>query len=88
MTTFTSQNFGAQQFKRIVEGSKQSCLVSIIWSIIACVLLYMTSPFLAGLISGYDNAMIINNADRYLRISSLFILFWEYSSSLEIVSRG
>ncbi|MHC3863886.1 MATE family efflux transporter [Streptococcus thermophilus] len=52
MTTFTSQNFGAQQFKRIVEGSKQSCLVSIIWSIIACVLLYMTSPFLAGLILG------------------------------------
>ena len=88
VTTFTSQNFGAQQFKRIVEGSKQSCLVSIIWSIIACVLLYMISPFLAGLISGSDNAMIINNADRYLRISSLFILFWEYSSSLEIVSRG
>ncbi|MEG9196217.1 MATE family efflux transporter [Streptococcus thermophilus] len=88
MTTFTSQNFGAQQFKRIVEGSKQSCLVSIIWSIIACVLLYMISPFLVGLISGSDNAMIINNADRYLRISSLFILFWEYSSSLEIVSRG
>ncbi|MCE2121717.1 hypothetical protein GPW22_03885 [Streptococcus thermophilus] len=87
MTIFTSQNFGVQQFKRIVEGSKQSCLVSIIWSIIACVLLYMTSPFLAGLISGSDNAMIIN-ADRYLRISSLFILFWEHSSSLEIVSRG
>ncbi|EHE87401.1 Na+ driven multidrug efflux pump [Streptococcus thermophilus CNCM I-1630] len=60
MTTFTSQNFGVKQFKRIVEGSKQSCLVSIIWSIIACVLLYMTSPFLAGLISGSDNAMIIN----------------------------
>ncbi|CAD0137537.1 protein of unknown function [Streptococcus thermophilus] len=48
----------------------------------------MTSPFLAGLIYGSDNATIINNADRYLRISSLFILFWEYSSSLEIVSRG
>ncbi|ELW74887.1 hypothetical protein IQ5_04526 [Streptococcus thermophilus MTCC 5460] len=88
VTIFTSQNFGVQQFKRIVEGSKQSCLVSIIWSIIACVLLYMTSPFLAGLISGSDNAMIINNADRYLHISSLFILFWEHSSSLEIVSRG
>lgn len=68
----TSQNFGAQQFKRIVAGLKQSCLVSITWSVIACALLYVTSPFLAGLISGSDNAVIIDNASLYLRISSLF----------------
>ena len=72
VTTFTSQNFGAKQFKRIVAGLKQSCLVSITWSVIACVLLYVASPFLAGLISGSDNAVIIDNASRYLRISSLF----------------
>ena len=72
VTTFTSQNFGAKQFKRIVAGLKQSCLVSITWSVIACALLYIASPFLAGLISGSDNAVIIDNASRYLRISSLF----------------
>ena len=72
VTTFTSQNFGAKQFKRIVAGLKQSCLVSITWSVIACVLLYIASPFLAGFISGSDNAVIIDNASRYLRISSLF----------------
>ena len=72
VTTFTSQNFGAKQFKRIVAGLKQSCLVSITWSVIACVLLYVASPFLASLISGSDNAVIIDNASRYLRISSLF----------------
>jgi len=72
VTTFTSQNFGAKQFKRIVAGLKQSCLVSITWSVIACVLLYVASPFLAGFISGSNNAVIIDNASRYLRISSLF----------------
>ena len=72
VTTFTSQNFGAKQFKRIVAGLKQTCLVSITWSVIACVLLYVASPFLAGLISGSDDAVIIDNASRYLRISSLF----------------
>ena len=35
-------------------------------------LLYIASPFLAGFISGSDNAVIIDNASRYLRISSLF----------------
>ena len=64
VTTFTSQNFGAKQFKRIVAGLKQSCLVSITWSVIACALLYVASPFLAGLISGSDNAVIIDNASR------------------------
>ena len=72
VTTFTSQNFGAKQFKRIVAGLKQSSLVSITWSVIACALLYIASPFLAGFISGSDNAVIIDNASRYLRISSLF----------------
>ncbi|MFR5847343.1 MAG: MATE family efflux transporter [Streptococcus salivarius] len=61
VTTFTSQNFGAKQFKRIVAGLKQSCLVSITWSV-TCALLYVASPFLAGLVSGSDNAVIIDNA--------------------------
>lgn len=72
VTTFTSQNFGAKQFKRIVAGLNNLGLVSITWSVIACVLLYAASPFLAGLISGSDNTVIIDNASRYLRISSLF----------------
>ena len=38
----------------------------------ACAILYMASPFLAGLISGSNEAIIIENASRYLRISSLF----------------
>lgn len=34
MTTFTSQNFGAKQFRRIQKGVKQACLLSLIWSIL------------------------------------------------------
>lgn len=72
VTTFTSQNFGAKQFERILAGLKQSCLVSITWSLMACAILYMVSPFLAELISGSNEAIIIENVSRYLRISSLF----------------
>ena len=92
VTTFTSQNFGAKQFKRIVAGLKQSCLVSITWSVIACALLYVASPFLAGLISGSDNAVIIDNASRYLRISSLFYpilgMLFIFRNSLQGLSRN
>ena len=76
VTTFTSQNFGAKQFKRIVAGLKQSCLVSITWSVIACALLYVASPFLAGLISSSDNAVIIDNASPSTFVSVLSLSYF------------
>ena len=72
MTTFTSQNFGAKQFRRIQKGVKQACLLSFVWSIIVAILLFFTSPFLTSLISGSTNPNLIANASLYLQISSCF----------------
>ena len=67
MTTFTSQNFGAKQFRRIQQGVKQACLLSLTWSVFVAILLFFTSP-----ISGSTNPNLIANASLYLQISSCF----------------
>ena len=72
MTTFTSQNFGAKQFRRIQKGVKQACLLSLIWSIFVAVFLFFTSPFFTSLISGSSDPKLIANASLYLQISSFF----------------
>ena len=72
MTTFTSQNFGAKQFRRIQKGVKQACLLSLTWSIFVAILLFFASPFLTSLISGSTNPNLIANASLYLQISSCF----------------
>ena len=72
MTTFTSQNFGAKQFRRIQKGVKQACLLSLVWSIIVAILLFFTSPFFTSLISGSSDPNLIANASLYLQISSCF----------------
>ena len=72
MTTFTSQNFGAKQFRRIQKGVKQACLLSLIWSIFVAVFLFFTSPFLTRIISGSSDPKLIANASLYLQISSFF----------------
>ena len=72
MTTFTSQNFGAKQFRRIQQGVKQACLLSLLWSVFVAILLFFTSPFLTSLISGSTNPNLIANASLYLQISSCF----------------
>ena len=70
--TFTSQNFGAKQFRRIQQGVKQACLLSLIWSIFVAVFLFFTSPFFTSLISGSSDPNLIANASLYLQISSCF----------------
>ena len=62
MTTFTSQNFGAKQFRRIQQGVKQACLLSLLWSVFVAILLFFTSPFLTSLISGSTNPNLFANA--------------------------
>lgn len=72
MTTFVSQNLGANQPKRIIQGIKQACLLALIWGVIATALLYVFSPSLIVLISGSHQTELVNNASAYLRLSTPF----------------
>ena len=75
ITTFTSQNFGARQYRRIVEGLRKGALVTIIWSVFICITLFFVSPYLNELITGSNDEELIYQASLYLKISSAFYPF-------------
>ena len=75
ITTFTSQNFGARQYSRIVEGLRKGALVTIIWSVFICITLFFVSPYLNELITGSNDEELIYQASLYLKISSAFYPF-------------
>ena len=72
ITTFISQNFGAEQFQRIKKGVTIANLLSWVWSVLVAALLFFTSPSLTSFISGSTNPDLIANASLYLQISSCF----------------
>ena len=72
MTTFTSQNFGANKVHRIAKGIRQGSLLAFGWAILVCIILFFASPFLNELVSGSNDPLLLDNAALYNRIGSLF----------------
>ena len=74
MTTFTSQNLGAEKPHRIAKGFRQASLVAIGWALFAFVFLFFVSPWLNQLISGSSEPALLDNAALYNRIGSAFYI--------------
>ncbi|WP_314113170.1 MATE family efflux transporter [uncultured Granulicatella sp.] len=72
LTTFTSQNLGANRPQRIQRGIFVGSMVAIIWTIFVAITLFFASPALNELISGSTDPELISNASLYNRISSSF----------------
>ena len=72
LTTFTSQNLGANRPQRIQRGIYLGSMVAIIWTICVAITLFFASPALNELISGSTEPELISNASLYNRISSAF----------------
>ncbi len=72
VTTFTSQNFGARQYRRIVEGLRQAMAIAITWSIFISIVLFFASSYLNELVTGSNDEELIYQASLYLKISSAF----------------
>lgn len=72
VTTFTSQNFGARQYRRIAEGLRQAMAIAITWSIFISIVLFFASPYLNELVTGSNDEELIYQASLYLKISSAF----------------
>ena len=72
VTTFTSQNFGARQYRRIVEGLRQAMAIAITWSIFISIVLFFASQYLNELVTGSNDEELIYQASLYLKISSAF----------------
>ncbi len=72
LTTFTSQNLGANRPQRIQRGIYLGSIVAIAWTIFIAITLFFASPALNELISGSTDPELISNASLYNRISSSF----------------
>ena len=72
LSTFVSQNKGANQKQRILDGVKLGNLIACGWGIIITVILFFLAPILVQFISGSTEPTIIDNASLYLRINAPF----------------
>lgn len=72
VSTFFSQNKGANQGERIRKSIYYSNLLAISWGIVITVVLFFIAPLLVKILSGSSEAIVINNGARYLRINSPF----------------
>lgn len=72
LSTFVSQNKGADQRERIIQGVKYGNLISCVSGVIITIVLFFVAPFLVRVVSGSTNETVISNASMYLRINAPF----------------
>lgn len=72
ITTFVSQNKGANKPKRIREGIKYSIVITTIWSVIIAVLMNIVAGPLVKLVSGSNIDDVLANGTNYLKFNALF----------------
>jgi len=74
LSTFVSQNRGANRLDRIRKGVRYGNTISAVWGVFVSIILFFVSPLLMRLLSGSDEIIIIENGARYMRITSPFYL--------------
>lgn len=72
LSTFVSQNKGANQGDRIRKSVRYANIIAVAWGVIASILLLFLSPMLMKILSGSSEPIVINNGVKYLTINSLF----------------
>lgn len=92
VTTFISQNLGANQLSRILEGVKKSVWVSFIWAAAVIVLSFSAASFLIGFLIDGKHREVVEPAVFYTQIMSLFYfalaLLFLYRSALQGLGNG
>lgn len=73
-STFASQNLGAGRYDRIKIGIRNCIFISWIWSLFSVFVVYMFGTKLIYLISGTRNQLVIDTANRYIRINIAFFV--------------
>lgn len=82
VSTFTAQNYGAKEYKRILDGLKNTLLLTIAWAIFFAILLITCHRFFSGLfIANADEEVFhlafiyyVINGGLYWLLAILFIL--------------
>ena len=92
VSVFTAQNYGAQNYRRVLEGSKKTVYMCFLWCVIAAlILLPFGKTFIRWIAGEGIEDMIVDNAYMYILINtsltpvlSMLIL---YKSVLQAVGR-
>ena len=72
LSTFVSQNRGANKINRITEGIKIGHIISVAWTILATIFMLLFARPLVSLISGSTNEVVLYNGARYMIWNVLF----------------
>ncbi|MFZ2185546.1 MAG: MATE family efflux transporter [Streptococcus parauberis] len=74
VSTFTAQNFGAKEFKRIFEGLKSSLILGIGWAVFFAILLISCHHFFSSLFIADEDPEVFHLALLYYLINGSF--YW------------
>ena len=72
MATYCGQNKGAGKFKRIKEGILKAYFITCIWSLLVIFMSYTIAPQLVYLVTGSRIPEILNTAEKYLKVNTIF----------------
>ena len=92
VAVFTAQNHGAGNYKRVLEGSKKTLMICIVWCVLAAAIILPFGKTFITLIAGNDvTKSVINDAYRYVVINTAFTFIVAalivYKSVLQAVNR-
>ncbi len=87
MATYTAQNYGAGDMQRIRRGVRQCGIISVIFSILAALIVILAGRFFVGLFVGSENTEVIDLAMVYLVINGamyfVLALLFVYRNALQ-----
>ena len=86
ITTFISQNFGANQNARARQGARFGILSSVIMAELIGGVLYIAAPYLIKMFD--SNPEVVEIGTRQMRIESLFFCLLAFSHCVAAVCRG
>lgn len=86
MTTFVSQNLGAQRYDRVKEGARLGTLMTVGLSEAVGVAVFLLAPFLIGLFT--PDPAVIAFGVRQARVEALFYCMLAFSHSAASILRG
>ena len=72
ISVFVSQNYGANQIKRIKDAMKIAYLYNLLLTIVLCIIFYLNATNLIVFISGSSSNIVLSNGSKYLFIVAPF----------------
>lgn len=72
LSTFVSQNKGANQGHRIRQGVRYANILAVSWAVIISIILFFLSSILVKILSGSNESIVIENGAKYLMINAPF----------------